>query len=149
VRPIPALPRPGRSLPGGLSKAAAGIVLSAVLPFLFAGCSSMRLPSAYVPPLQQGNVIEQESLAKLKPGMTRSQVRFVLGTPLVIDVFRTDRWDYVYLLKRQGQPVQTRRVTVIFDGDLLARIEGDVVPGAASGAAPKAEPAPAAAKPPA
>jgi outer membrane protein assembly factor BamE len=61
--------------------------------------------------------------------MTRSQVRFALGTPLVVDVFRNDRWDYVYLLRRQGEAPQQRRVTVIFDGDLLARVEGDVVPG--------------------
>lgn len=102
------------------------------------GCG-LRMPTAYSPPLQQGNVIEQESLAKLKPGMTRSQVRFLLGTPLVVDVFRTDRWDYVYFLRRQGQAPQQRRVTVIFDGDQLARIEGDVVAG--SGTVP---PSPAA-----
>jgi outer membrane protein assembly factor BamE len=99
------------------------------------GACSVRMPTAYSPPLQQGNVIEQASLSKLKPGMTRAQVRFVLGTPLVVDVFRNDRWDYVYLLRRQGEAPQQRRVTVIFDGDLLARIEGDVVPG--SGTAPE------------
>lgn len=104
-----------------------------------AGCSA-RMPTAYSPPLQQGNVIEQESLSKLKLGMTRSQVRFLLGTPLVVDVFRNDRWDYVYFLRRQGQAPQQRRVTVIFDGDLLARIDGDVVAG--SGTVPPAQAAP-------
>ena len=64
--------------------------------------------------------------------MTRSQVRFALGTPLVVDVFRNDRWDYVYLLRRQGEAPQQRRIAVFFDGDLLVRIEGDVVPGAAT-----------------
>jgi len=106
------------------------------------GACSLRLPTAYSPPLQQGNVIEQEALSKLKPGMTRSQVRFALGTPLVVDVFRNDRWDYVYLLRRQGEAPQQRRITVIFDGDLLARVEGDVVPGSGNlpqRQAPKAE----------
>jgi len=105
------------------------------------GCSA-RMPSAYTPPLQQGNVIEQDALSRLKPGMTRSQVRFLLGTPLVVDVFRNDRWDYVYFLRRQGQAPQQRRVTVIFDGDQLARIEGDVLPGSGtvvSGPAAKAD----------
>jgi len=103
-------------------------MLAGAVMLALGGCSA-RMPSAYTPPLQQGNVIEQESLSRLKPGMTRSQVRFLLGTPLVVDVFRNDRWDYVYFLRRQGQAPQQRRVTVIFDGDQLARIEGDVLPG--------------------
>ncbi len=103
--------------------AAAGVIALGL-----AGCSA-RMPTAYSPPLQQGNVIEQESLSKLKLGMTRSQVRFLLGTPLVVDVFRNDRWDYVYFLRRQGQAPQQRRVTVFFDGEQLARIDGDVVAG--------------------
>ena len=103
-------------------------MLAGAVMLALGGCGA-RMPTAYTPPLQQGNVIEQESLSRLKPGMTRSQVRFLLGTPLVVDVFRNDRWDYVYFLRRQGQAPQQRRVTVIFDGDQLARIEGDVLPG--------------------
>ncbi|MBC7779064.1 MAG: outer membrane protein assembly factor BamE, partial [Proteobacteria bacterium] len=91
---------------------------------VFHGGCMPRVLTTHTPTLQQGNVIEQDSLVKLKPGMTRSQVRFALGTPLIVDVFRQDRWDYVYLLKRQGEPAQQRRVTMIFDGDALARIEG-------------------------
>jgi outer membrane protein assembly factor BamE len=117
--------------------AAAWLLTACVVAVALAGCGT-RMPQPYTPPLQQGNVIEQESLSKLKPGMTRSQVRFLLGTPLVVDVFRNDRWDYVYFLRRQGQAPQQRRITVIFEGDLLARIEGDVVAGAST--APSAPP---------
>ncbi|MCE2979845.1 MAG: outer membrane protein assembly factor BamE [bacterium] len=115
------------------------LVAAGAIALGLAGCS-VRMPTPYSPPLQQGNVIEQESLSKLKLGMTRSQVRFLLGTPLVVDVFRNDRWDYVYFLRRQGQAPQQRRVTVIFDGDQLARIDGDVVAG--SGTVPPAPAAP-------
>ncbi|MDO9189168.1 MAG: outer membrane protein assembly factor BamE, partial [Sulfurimicrobium sp.] len=87
--------------------------------------------------IQQGNVVTQEMLSRLKPGMTRSQVRFALGTPLVTDVFHPNRWDYVYRLQKAGKLVEQRRVTAVFENDLLLRIEGDVVP--AGSAKPAAE----------
>ena len=82
----------------------------------------------YSPEVQQGNIVNQEMVDKLKPGMTRSQVRFVLGTPLVTDPFHADRWDYVYFYKKSATAdPERRRLTVIFEGDALARMEGDVV----------------------
>lgn len=83
--------------------------------------------------MQQGNVVTQEMIDKLKPGMTRQQVRFVLGTPPLVDPFRTDRWDYVYLFRKGSVVTEQRRLILLFDGDVLARIDGDViarVPGA-------------------
>lgn len=76
----------------------------------------------------QGNIVTQEQMDQLKLGMTRSQVRFVLGTPLVTDSFHPDRWDYFYSLHKgsEAKP-ETRRLTVIFKGDALASIEGDAV----------------------
>ncbi len=98
--------------------------------FALAGCKqALELPtiiSPYKIDIQQGNIITQEMLSKLKAGMTRAQVRFVLGSPLVVDPFRGDRWDYVSLFQKQGKEVERRRVTVIFDEDKLIRIEGDV-----------------------
>jgi outer membrane protein assembly factor BamE len=95
-----------------------------------AGCKQApELPSIISPykiDIQQGNIITQEMLAKLKAGMTRSQVRFALGSPLVIDPFRGDRWDYVSLYQKQGKEAERRRITVIFEEDRLVRIEGDV-----------------------
>ena len=78
--------------------------------------------------VQQGNVVTQEMIAKVQPGMTRNQVRFALGTPLVVDPFRTDRWDYVYYFQKAGVLAEQRRIAVIFKDDKLVRIEGDVVP---------------------
>jgi outer membrane protein assembly factor BamE len=86
--------------------------------------------------MQQGNYVDQEMISKLKPEMTRSQVRFVLGTPLVADVFHPSRWDYVYLTGRAGDVRAQRKITVVFDGDKLSRIEGDVVAGANLSQAP-------------
>ncbi len=79
--------------------------------------------------IPQGNVISQEMLAKLKPGMTPSQVRFVLGTPLVVDPFHKERWDYVYSLVTGGKQREHRHATVIFENDKLKTVEGDVAPG--------------------
>lgn len=109
-----------------------GVVCSGlVLAFGLAGCKQApELPTVLSPyriDVQQGNVITQEMLSKLKAGMTRAQVRFVLGSPLVIDPFRTDRWDYVSTYQKQGKAIERRHIVVIFDDDKLVRIEGDVV----------------------
>jgi outer membrane protein assembly factor BamE len=110
---------------------------------LLAGCKQVpMLPSltAYKMDIQQGNFVTQEMAAKLRPGMTRSQVRFLLGTPLVVDPFRTDRWDYVYVFQRQGNVVEQRRIVVVFQEDKLLRVDGDVVPAQQSGDAQKPPP---------
>ena len=102
---------------------------------LLGGCQwgvMPRLPLGPLAPyrmdIQQGNVVTQEMIDKVKPGMTRSQVRFALGTPLVVDAFHQDRWDYVYFLQKAGTVVEQRRIAVYFKDDRLSRIEGDVVP---------------------
>jgi outer membrane protein assembly factor BamE len=71
----------------------------------------------------QGNVITSEQAQAVKPGMNRAQVRDVLGTALVTDVFHADRWDYVFTIRRQGAEPQARRVVVRFDGDVLKSID--------------------------
>jgi outer membrane protein assembly factor BamE len=116
------------------------LLRSVVLMVLFlAGCKQM--PSLPVPTLmpytmdiQQGNVITQEMLSKLKPGMTPAQVRFILGTPLVVDAFHKDRWDYVYRYSKGGTVQEHRRIVVVFQDEKLARIEGDVIPAKQAGA---------------
>lgn len=114
---------------------------------LLAGCGSWSNPIDRLSPhridIQQGNAITQDMLDRLKPGMTPSQVRFILGTPLVVDPFRKDRWDYVYRLERGGKLMEARKVTVIFENDRLKGLEGDVKAAEAELAA---QPAPDAAK---
>lgn len=95
------------------------------LTFLLASCSAL---TPYKVDVQQGNAITQEMVAKLKPGMSKSQVRFILGTPLLTDVFHADRWDYVFVDERAGKVKERRRVAVLFKGDVLMRVEGDVAP---------------------
>lgn len=93
-------------------------------------CSSVpRIVTEYRMDVQQGNVLTQDMVAQLRPGLTREQVRFILGTPILVDMFHADRWDYLYRLQkgRNGE-VETRRFTVFFDGEgKLYRVAGDVV----------------------
>lgn len=110
-------------------------IIVAVLAFLAASCSYVPL-SPYKIDIQQGNVVTQEMVSKLKPGMTRAQVRFIMGAPLITDVFHANRWDYVYRYQKAGKVTEERRVALIFEQDVLKRIEGDVVPAAEDKATP-------------
>jgi outer membrane protein assembly factor BamE len=74
--------------------------------------------------IQQGNFLDQAAVDQVKAGMTRSQVRYLLGTPMVADSFNKERWDYIYYLKKgRSRHVDSRRVTVYFDGEKVARLD--------------------------
>ncbi len=91
--------------------------LAAVLLLASAGC-------VYRMDIQQGNLLEAEQVEQVEVGMTRSQVRFLLGTPMVIDSFQTNRWDYVYSLRRgHSRKIEKRHLVVWFEGDAVTRIE--------------------------
>lgn len=97
--------------------------------FVLTGCgwtSPIQRLGAHKIDIQQGNLVTSEMLAKLKPGMTPSQVRYVLGTPLLVDPFHGNRWDYVYRLERAGKLQEHRRIIVVFENERLKGIEGDV-----------------------
>src|SRR5208282_4427874 len=108
------------------------IITTMFLMPLLAGCShtpsvqSVVAPLTYKIDLQQGNVVTQEMVAKLRQGMTPPQVRYVMGSPLVADSFHPDRWDYVYLYEKGHKVTEHHRLTVIFIDGKLARLEGDV-----------------------
>jgi outer membrane protein assembly factor BamE len=74
--------------------------------------------------IQQGNFLDQATVEQVKAGMTRSQVRYLLGTPMVADPFNKECWDYIYYLKNgRTNHIDSRRVTVYFDGDKVARLD--------------------------
>jgi outer membrane protein assembly factor BamE len=85
-------------------------------------------PLMYKPDIQQGNVVTQEMVDKLQPGMTRRQVTYVLGTPLLVDTFHQNRWDYIYTKEKGGGAGNKQRVSLFFEDDVLIRIEGDLRP---------------------
>ena len=106
-----------------------------LLALLGASCSS-TLPSVkpYHLDIQQGNVVSAKMMMQLKPGMTKSQVRYVLGTPLLQDAFHQNRWDYVYQMAKGGKIIERRRIILDFENDGLKAVRGDIIPAGAPGA---------------
>jgi len=90
--------------------------------------SAAASPVLYIPEVVQGNFISREQKEYLKPGLSRQQVKEVLGTPLVSSIFHEQRWDYVFTIRRQGVPPQSFSLSVWFKGDVLERIAGDELP---------------------
>ncbi|MFZ3017963.1 MAG: outer membrane protein assembly factor BamE [Gallionella sp.] len=92
---------------------------------LLASCSGISTPllSPYKMDIRQGNYVTPEMREKLKIGMTKQQVRYVLGTPMLADTFHGNRWDYPYRLEQRGEIVEKQQLTLYFDGDNLARVE--------------------------
>ncbi len=117
------------SLPRIRSAGATVVAVTALL--VIAGCSSAGKVGALAPyqsDVLQGNVVTREQAQALQTGMPREQVRNILGTPLLASAFHSDRWDYVFTFRRQGQEPQQRKVTVFFQGDALARVQADALP---------------------
>lgn len=105
--------------------------------------SACAFPRLYRATVQQGNVITQEMVNKLTPGMTRSQVAFIMGEPVLKNSFNDNRWDYIYRVELPGYYEEEKRLTLYFEEEVLAFFTGDYLP--ASGA--DAVPAPAASEP--
>ena len=104
---------------------------AAIAAALACGCGFVpRIPGVtpYRIEIQQGNYVSQEMVSQLRQGMTKEQVRFILGTPMVTDIFHSDRWDYVYWREAPSGARETRKVTVLFEQGQLARVDGDVAP---------------------
>jgi outer membrane protein assembly factor BamE len=108
-------------------------IVLALVAALAAGCGFVpRIPgiTPYRIEIQQGNFVSQEMVSQLKSGMTKEQVRFILGTPMVTDIFHSDRWDYVYWRETSKGSREQRKLTVLFENGQLARLDGDVVSSA-------------------
>lgn len=95
-------------------------------------CSYLKFPGVYRIAVQQGNIIDQKKVNQLKMGMSKRQVQFVMGSPLVNDAFHEDRWDYIYQVRKGDETLRNRRFTVYFEDDKLVRHEGDYEPNDAN-----------------
>lgn len=103
-------------------------IATASLVFLLGACSSLEFPGVYRLSIDQGNIIKQEMVDQLEIGMSRSQVEYVMGTPLIRDTFSPNRWDYVYTLNKDGKPAERHQLSAYFEGDTLVRIVTNVTP---------------------
>jgi len=90
---------------------------------LLGGCGLIYKVDVY-----QGNLLDEEGLAQLKTGLTKRQVQSLIGAPAISDPFHASRWDYISTVSQRGEPVQVRNLVLTFDGDVLAKIEGDTFP---------------------
>ncbi len=93
-----------------------------------------RLPFVYQMTIQQGNIITEDMVDRLEPGMTRNQVRYLLGTPMLVDIFHGDRWYYTYTIRQAHQEMVKKPLVVHFDGDAMTRVEGFITPNSARAA---------------
>lgn len=103
-------------------------LITAALAVALSACGSTKWGFPYRADVQQGNWITTEQVSQLEPGMSRAQVRFILGTPMLQDALHANRWDYTYYNKPGYGKEELRQFTVWFDGDLLVRWEGDAQP---------------------
>ncbi|CAK0752127.1 outer membrane protein assembly factor BamE [Gammaproteobacteria bacterium] len=97
------------------------LIFLALLPLILGACASFSFP--YRTDVQQGNVITQDMMERLRTGMNQREVRYLLGSPLLRDPFHPDRWDYHYSLEKDGFLREQRRLTLYFNEETLARIE--------------------------
>ncbi|MFT5710960.1 MAG: outer membrane protein assembly factor BamE [Halioglobus sp.] len=91
-------------------------------------CGFVGFPGVYRINVEQGNIIDQEKVDKLKIGMSRRQVRFILGTPMLEDSFNNERWDYTHTIRNGKDSILDENLVVYFEGEKLSRIEGDFAP---------------------
>ncbi|MCU7844713.1 MAG: outer membrane protein assembly factor BamE [Candidatus Thiodiazotropha sp. (ex Monitilora ramsayi)] len=105
------------------------IYLFLTLPFVTVGCTNWEdFSLVHSPDIEQGNIVTPEMVTLLEPGMSKRQVRFALGSPMLNDVFHEQRWDYLLSIKRRNEPLEIKQFSVYFDGDQLARYTGDIEP---------------------
>jgi len=90
-----------------------------------------KLPFVYQMTIQQGNIITPDMVDRLEPGMTRSQVRYLLGTPMLEDIFHQDRWYYTYTIRHAHQEMEKKPLVVYFNGDVMTRVDGFTTPNPA------------------
>ncbi|MEW6728689.1 MAG: outer membrane protein assembly factor BamE [Pseudomonadota bacterium] len=101
-------------------------LLALALPLLLSACASSSMPGflqVYKMDIHQGNILDEDKVKGLRLGMTENEVRFLLGSPMLVDVFHQHRWDYIYYNKPGKDEPQQRRISLFFESGRLARIE--------------------------
>ena len=109
-----------------LSTLARGLMLSLMMGL--SACGFVGFPGVYKIDIEQGNLVDQEMIEQLQPGMSRRQVRFIMGSPLVEDTFHPDRWDYPYVIRNGQDIIREAKVSIYFENDSLVRVTGDYLP---------------------
>ena len=112
-----------------MNKPAILLVVTASL--TLSACSTIlnNLPGVYKLDIEQGNMIDQGMVDQLKPGMTKRQVQFIMGSPMLADSFHDSRWDFIYSKAPGGEDRVQKRASLFFNGDNLSGIQGDFRPG--------------------
>lgn len=106
---------------------------------MLSGCANWEFPWVYRLNVDQGNIITQDKVNQLKPGMSREQVRFVMGSPLLTDTFHDERWDYLYSLRDRDGNLTEQHLSVFFANERLARISGNFMPQGGTAVPPAAQ----------
>ncbi len=106
------------------------LLFTAVFVTLLSACGFVGFPGVYKIDVEQGNIVTKEMADQLRVGMSKRQVRFILGTPLIEDTFNPDRWDYIYVKRNGNNILDEQLLTVTFEGDTLSDIGGDYNPEA-------------------
>ena len=112
------------------------IIITCLASLILAGCSE-RFHIVHKIDVQQGNVVTQDRVDQLEPGMTRNQVQYIMGSPIVVDVFHQGRWDYLYVKRNGPDVLNESKITVVFEGDNLSAVTGDYLPPAWDTRAPE------------
>ena len=126
--PLTLNPLACRTLAVALAAALGGCSSLPSLPSLTSGGNLLGFIKPYRMDIVQGNVVTREQVARVKPGMSRAQVRDILGSPMLTDVFHADRWDYVFTIVRPGTEPQRRTIVAQFKGDQLERLDAPELP---------------------
>ncbi|HCT98755.1 MAG TPA: outer membrane protein assembly factor BamE, partial [Methylococcaceae bacterium] len=95
-------------------------------------CSTIlnHLPYVYTVDVNQGNIIDQAMIDQLRPNMTKRQVLYVMGTPMLVDFFHENRWDYLYHAKKEGEEMEKKSISIFFENDKIKGLQGDIKPSA-------------------
>jgi outer membrane protein assembly factor BamE len=93
-------------------------------------CSTVlsNLPGVYSLEIQQGNMVDQDMINQLRPNMSKRQVLYIMGSPMLVDVFHQKRWDYLYSKQVEGEAREQKRISLYFEGDILTGVQGDFRP---------------------